>query len=287
MKAKLLLYLSITASIIATSCSEKIDLKLDDTYTRLVVEANITTEHKYQEVKLTLTSSYFSNAASPVVSGADVTITNGDTTMVLLENPSGSGIYQTLTQVKLPFEKNYTLKINNVTIDGVTKEYEASCFMRQTMNLDSITYEKFEPTPMQAGQFGVDPNATYYKINGWGQENPTPGDYYLWEYYINDTLKTDTISESIFTDDLLVNGNYIPGLTMFLVKANPGDTIKVATYSISKEFYDFITSLMLETYWNAGPMSGPPANIKGNISNGALGFFRATDVTFVSVAIKE
>src|SRR3989339_199456 len=286
MKSKLLIYIFIAASVIATSCSEKIDLKLDDTYTRLVVDANITTEHKYQTVKLSLTSNYFSNSASPVVSGADVTISNGDTTMVLIENPSGSGIYQTLTPVKLPYEKKYTLKIGNVTIDDVTKEYESSCFMRQTMTMDSITYEKFEPSHMQAGQYGVDPNATYYKINGWGQDSPIPGDYYLWEYYINDTLKTDTISECIFTDDLLVNGNYIPGLTMFLINANPGDTVKVGTYSINKEFYDFITSLMLETAWNAGPMSGPPSNIKGNINNGALGFFRATDVTFVSVGIK-
>jgi hypothetical protein len=45
--------------------------------------------------------------------------------------------------------------------------------------------------------------------------------------------------------------------------------------SITKEYYDYYYQVMSVTDWNGGPLSGPPANPVGNISNEALGFFLA------------
>ena len=67
---------------------------------------------------------------------------------------------------------------------------------------------------------------------------------------------------------------------MFMfVRALPKDTILVETRSLSRNYYNFLVTFMLETVWNQGGGAGPPANIKGNISNGALGYFSAHSVS--------
>jgi len=48
-------------------------------------------------------------------------------------------------------------------------------------------------------------------------------------------------------------------------------------FSISGDYYDYLVGLMLETVWKGSPWDGPPANAASNISNGALGYFRASD----------
>lgn len=283
------IYILILFSVILFSgCSEKIKIDLDDTYTRIVVEANITSENKIQSVKLTKTSSYFANEKAPVCSGANVTITDGDTLMILTEDPANSGIYKTAGNVRGIVGKTYLLKIENVLIDGETENYEASATLKKTIAMDSITVDEFSPSHMEIMMYGLHEGGRYYKINGWGQEDPAPGDYYLWDYAINGIVKTDTITKSIFVDDGLVNGNYIPGMTIFVAESNPGDTVTLVTQSISKEYFDFLTAFITEVRSGGGGgiFSGPPANIIGNISNGGLGFFRATDVALNYKIIK-
>ena len=264
-------------AFILSSCEEKIDLKLDDTYTRLVVDGEITTETKAHKIVLMTSSSYFSNQAPPAVSGAIVSISDGTIVIPLTETPAGSGIYLTNPNVKGDVGKTYRLLISNVDIngDGDLEVYEASCMLKKAFPLDSVKAKVFREWE----------SPKRFLIDGYGQEPATAGDFYLWKYYKNKKIETDSLFEWLFTDDLLVNGNYIPGLSMFLVDGVPGDTITVESRSITKEYYDFMTSVMLETYWNGGGFSGPPANIKGNISNGGQGFFLATDVGYTTTII--
>ncbi len=281
------IFILIVIISILSGCKQKINIKLDDTYTRIVVEGNFTSEYKIQTVTLSKTSSYFANEKAPVVSGAVVTISNEDTLMLLTENPPQSGIYCTANKVRGVVGKNYTLKIESVVLEGATKSFEATSPMKKTMNLDSITYEKFTPSRMEMQMYRLKEGGTYYKINGYGQENPTIDDFYLWDYYQNGKLMTDTMGKNIFTDDALVNGNYVAGMTMFVINAVPNDTVMVATQSITREFFTFINALIIEVQsgGGGGMFSGPPANIIGNVSNGGLGFFRATDVTFTKVVL--
>ena len=57
--------------------------------------------------------------------------------------------------------------------------------------------------------------------------------------------------------------------------ANTGDTVTLEMQSITEEYYEYYYQIMSVTEWNGGPLSGPPANPVGNISNDALGFFLA------------
>ena len=149
--------------------------------------------------------------------------------------------------------------------------------MQEHYKMDSLTYEIHKPnaTPLQ------------YIINGWGQEPPTPNQFYMWRYYINGKLESDTLKEYVFTDDGAVNGNYISGMSIFLIKAKVGDTITVETSIIPKQYYDFLMSLMLETVWSSPAFNGPPANVPSNVSNGGLGFFVARDPDYCKVVIKK
>ncbi len=262
--------------LVYAGCRKPIELDLDTTYTRLVVEGSITDQEQAHRVVLTLSSEYFTDQPPPPVTGAIVQISDGEQVFLLSE--VAPGIYETDPTVKGVHGKYYTLTITGVDInqDGEMEEYTATDLLKPVMTLDSIVVEPQMPLS----------NPPVYKISGWGQEPPTPDDCYQWLYYVNGVLQTDTLNKTIFIDDTFVNGSYLPGLTMFMnVEAEPGDTIKVATRSLTREYYTFLVTFMLETVWSQGGGAGPPANIKGNISNGALGYFSAHAVTFTSALV--
>jgi len=267
-----------------SSCEEKIDLELDESFTRIVVEGEITTDQKAHLVKLSTSSSYFYNEQAPTVSDAEVSIADDQGNVFLLtEIPNGSGMYYTDSLVAGVVGNTYTLLIEGVDIDGDGKEevYEASEQLMPQLPLDSLTFEYTE-TMIRGGQ-----EIKGYAVNIWGQENPTPGDYYQWRYYKNGKLETDTISEYAFVDDGLVNGNYIIGFTVFVAQAQPGDTILVESRSMTKEYYEFVVSFLVETVWSGGGFGGPPANIKTNVSNGGMGWFNASYVSRVEGIIPD
>ena len=106
-----ILYL-VTITILMVSCTEKIDVKLGDTYTRLVVEGSITNEMKSHKVVLTKTTSYFYDEPAPRVTGALISITDGNTIFPLTETSPGT--YETASDVKGEAGKFYTLNISNV-----------------------------------------------------------------------------------------------------------------------------------------------------------------------------
>jgi hypothetical protein len=264
----IILFLAILVA--ATSCREPIDLTLDTTYRRLVVEGSITNMEKAHRVALTYTSDYLTSDAPVPATGAMVEITDGQSVFLLTE--VAPGIYETAPTVAGVIGREYTLTIRGLDVDadGEPETYTGTDLLKPVMLLDSVAIEPQKPVT----------NPPVYKISGWGQEPSTPDDCYQWVYFVNGVLQTDTLDKTLFVDDTFVNGAYLPGLTMFMeVKAMPGDTILVETRSLTRRYYDFLVTLMLETSWNQGGGAGPPSNIKGNMSNGAIGYFAAHAVS--------
>lgn len=287
MKMKNLLYhpvVLLLCVVVFSSCEEKIELELDENYTRIVVEGEITTEQKAHLVKLTTSSSYFYNEKAPPVTAAQVSISDDQGNVFeMAEIPDESGMYYTDLLVAGVVGNTYTLIIDGVDVDqdGKDEGYEATEKLLPQLPLDSLTFEYTE-TVIRGGE-----EIKGYAVNIWGQENPTPGDYYQWRYFKNGVLETDTISEYAIVDDQLVNGNYIVEFTVFIAQAQPGDTILVESRSMTKEYYEFIVSFMLETVWGGGGFGGPPANIKTNVSNGGLGWFNASFVSRVQGVVPK
>lgn len=264
---KQIFYFFIVLVFFTTACKEKIDIKLKDTYVRLVVDGTITDEAKKHTVKISETSNYFSNEAQPKVTGAIVTISDGVNVVNLAE--TSAGIYQTDSTYKGEIGKTYTLNIRYKNED-----YTASSLLKSVAPIDSISF----------GQDFFNPNNK--TVNLWAQEPATLGEYYMWLYYINGNLMSDTIKQVVFASDEMVNGNYMNGYPIYsMEKISQGDTVTLEMLSVNKEYYDFLNALFSEVFGAGNPFSGPPSNVKGNVKNitnkdkVVMGYFITSAVT--------
>lgn len=278
-KLKYIFFIAI--AIISFSCTEKMDIKLDETYSRLVVEARFSTDTTVHIVRLTKSTSYFYNQAPPAVSGALVTISDGSNTILLTENITKPGIYETPSNTFGKIGNTYKLSIKNVDInnDGVMEDFEANSTIYPISQIDSIS-TKYN-TDFESWEIGC------YVLD------PPTEDFYLFNIYKNNILITDTLSEPAITDDILYNGNYTNGISIaYLIDNDPtekafiGDSIELETWRIDKNFFKFMMELKDAVRKQNPLFSGPPANIKGNISNGAIGYFAAYSISRARTTIK-
>lgn len=273
-------YLLVLAVLIFAACEEKLDYTVSsDLENKLVVAGGITTDTTAHEIKLTSTQDYFSTDNENMVTGAYVEITDGDHIFELTEIKDG--IYQTKPTVHGEIGKTYTLII--ITDDN--KTYTASETIQALPEIDSITLtENYNHADMQFDRFGYGYDILYY-----GPEPEGTGNFYLWTLYLNDELYTDTITETIFTDDEFVDGEYIFDFSVYWLRdediVKDTNKVELKMESISAEHYDFITGLMLETVWKGSPWDGPPANVPTNMEGGALGYFSATAVKRKSIEL--
>ena len=77
-------------------CTAPININLDSSATRLVIYGEVTTDTCVQQVSLSKSAEYFSNKPVEPVSGAHVTIQEGNNVYVLTESATTPGTYETL-----------------------------------------------------------------------------------------------------------------------------------------------------------------------------------------------
>ncbi|MBE0648623.1 MAG: DUF4249 domain-containing protein [Bacteroidales bacterium] len=270
-------------ALITFACTERVDLNLDETYTRMVVDGGISNDTGSYQITLTKTADYFYNEPAPRVAGATVNLTNGTDNYLLHETEPGiSGIYETDATFFGIIGETYTLDIDlNEPIDNLTTYY-SSCQMMNVARLDSIQVV----LETDWGPKGI------WQIRVFAQEPGDETNYYMFHYYRNDTLMTDSIWKVAVSDDKYINGSYINGLAAIYINNenpweafNPGDKVTLKMSGITKEYYDFITQVQLSGF-NIPFFTGPPANVQGNISNGGIGFFSAYSNTWGSTVVK-
>lgn len=265
--------------LFAVSCTERIDVNLDQQkYARLVVEAEFSSDTLPHQVKLSSTEDYFSNGIPTGVSGAQVSIYNDDEDYQLTETPANSGIYFTDPEVHGKIGKTYKLKIELEEAIGGALTYEASSEIYPIKQLDSIGLEFHEDW----GKEG------FWEVKCYVLDPPTE-DYYMFHVYRNGILINDTIDQVIVVDDLLYNGNYTNGIGVGYFdqskdyqKLLPGDKVTLRVARITKDYTDFLWQLQQEVSYQTPLFSGPPANVKGNINNGAFGAFGAYSTSYAS-----
>ncbi|MBC8488589.1 MAG: DUF4249 domain-containing protein [Bacteroidetes bacterium] len=270
------LLILLLSTMLMAGCTERIDIDLGTTYTRLAVEGHITTDTTTHWVRLSKSTDYYSNTPPPPVSNAVVTVNDGFETFTLNENDTLPGYYETLPDYYGIPGRTYSLEIElQEEIHGY-KSYSASCELKPVAPIDSIKVEYIEKW-----------EAWDVKIYAW---EPPSVDFYTFNIIKNGVLITDTIDEIGISDDRFFNSNYTNGATVYYLMeenpdevVNPGDTITLIMGGVTKEYYNFIVELMDETFEYRNPLfSGPPANVSTNISNGAVGFFTAYSNTYSS-----
>ena len=263
--------------MLAAGCTEKINVKLDTTYTRVVVDGNIQSDTGTYSVTVTKSADYFSNEPVPRVVNATVTLSDGTKTFTLHESQKGtSGIYQTDPGFAGQIGKTYSLHVAlDQAIAGKTS-VDASCALLPVTRVDSISAE-FDPTAGTEGR---------WTIKLWAREPGNEINYYLFNLYRNGVLLTDTITKKVISDDKFYNGSYMDGVPVMRINnahkwqtIYPGDIITLQMSGITKEYYNFISEVDRSGF-NIPFFTGPPANIVGNINNGGIGFFAAYSNSF-------
>jgi hypothetical protein len=273
----------ILLAILAAGCTEKIDVKLDNTYTRVVVDGNIEADTGAYSVALTKSADYFSNEPVPRVVNATVSINDGTNTIMLHESQKGiSGIYTTDPDFVGKTGKTYTLHVQLAEEIAGNSSVEATSYLPPVTHLDSIG-AVYQP---DWGPDGV------WTIRLWAQEPGNEVNYYLFNFFRNGVLMSDTITKKVVSDDKFYNGSYMTGVDVFYINnehpwetIRSGDTIMLQMSGITKEYFDFINEVQISGF-SIPFISGPPANVEGNVSNGGIGFFAAYSNSFATTIVK-
>lgn len=282
-------------SLIMSSCTEDIELDYKSSYPRLVVEGVITDQKTPHYVRLEVSSDFYINKPSPPVTGATITINDGETDYRLVETEDEAGVSKGFYFLPPEFEagvvgRTYTLQIEDVDIngDGKMESYSASSILNPVSPIDSIdmTYEESH-------------GEKRWPLQLYSQEPLATEDYYAFKVYKNQELISDKLSETIVASDQFIEGNYINGLEVqSLLEEDDegeksdeapevGDWVTLEMAGITMEYHDFIDAVQRETGMSIPLFSGPPANVPTNISNGAVGFFTAYSITRDSILVTQ
>ncbi len=259
------------------SCTERIEITTDPGYIRLVVDGAVTNEAKSHVVRLTTTSDFFSGKPAPAVSGAQVTISDGQVSYSLRE--TSPGIYCTVSVFSGIPGHRYDLHVKLASPIGGQTEFSAGSLMAFPVTPDSLEMV-FHPGDSGDGN---------WETRVFFQDPPTD-DYYRFMIYRNTELLTDTLTEWYVTDDRFFNGKYVKGWTVCYLHFRAedkvlavGDKLVVEMNMIGKEYANFISGAQSEVRGSYPLFTGPPANVAGNVDNGAFGFFAAYSLTRISV----
>lgn len=241
----------------------------------LVVDATITNERKQHEVRLTLSNAYFSPSVPPAVSGAAVSVNDGDSIFTYPESMTEPGMYVSESSFAGVPGKTYHLMITlDAPVNGM-KEYHSLSVMPEGVNIDSIYSEIYEYPKGLSEENDATPDTTVLVVFYFGREPETAGNYYFAKIYSNHRPLFYTIKDFPLSDDKYRNGQYVNLMTM-IKNVSANDTVLFELFSTAKEYNQFLDAASkIDMSGDINSPTGPPANAVGNVA-GALGFFLVT-----------
>ncbi|MDQ1266201.1 MAG: hypothetical protein QG635_1353 [Bacteroidota bacterium] len=262
-----------------TSCDEVIDVPLNNTAPRIVIEALIT-DREPAKVIISKTGDFYAPSVFPLVSGAVVTISDDNGNVVTL-NEIKSGFYYADSLYGFT-GRTYRLK---VLAEG--KEYTASTKMETPILIDSLSYEanSGEGGPLSGGAGKGKPG---FIVHCYFRDKSNTRDFCMLK--VN---RTDSTGANYYNDDFfLYNSKYNNSLAVdysrFGQRFEKGDLVHVELMCLEEAVYSYFSTLNdIIAKGRAGGLvsTGTPANPNSNISNGALGYFAAYSVQRDSIKI--
>ncbi len=258
-------------------CTERIDIELEQEFTRLSVEGYVTADkNTFQFVRLTKTAGYFSNEPPPPVSGATVSVDDGTNLFMFTEDQQNPGYYRPPQDFQGIPGKKYQLSVELAEEIAGTTHFEATETMPPLSDdIDSIRI-------IYRSDFD------FWAIKFYGYDPPGPN-FYMFNAIRNGVLITDSIQKVNVTDDKLVDNSYINGAYVMILdrtELNPGDQFTLITSSISEEYYNYILGLQAELHPKNPLFSGPPANVTTNLSSGGVGYFAAFPSAYTDYIVR-
>jgi hypothetical protein len=261
------------------ACEKDIELKLDPSENRLVVDASIENDRP-PIVFLSKSIDYFSKIKPDILSAsfvtnASVTISDGKQEVKLVEetitDTSGNRIiYYTTPRGSLFVGKLKTTY--NLKIQVASNVYTATTTIPEiTRRLDSMWWEKLP--------FSEDPKASRVMLTA--TDKSGLGDYIRYFTKVNAGPFLPGFT-SVFDDDIIdgktytipldkgfdKNAQFVDSLAYY----KRGDTVTLKLCQIDKNTYEFWRTYEFSFQSVGNPFSSPIV-IKSNISNNGLGYF--------------
>ncbi len=289
---KKLLYTISIIIVLFSSCNDsyqEIEWEVNDQASRLIVVGEITNEYKYHTILLKQSDSYFSNQALPKVSGATISVTDGENSYDFVEDLNSKGTYKSEIEFAGIKGNTYTLTIELETAINDETLYSATCKLNGGFDIESAMSFIYD-NPLEGAGSG---DSTVLLTYIYGVEPKEIGNYYAINLYKNSILLNDTIDEQevFYDDESGVNGENVMAF-FFFETFQQTDTVTIEIRSVDKGYYEFIDGVQqVAQGYDPFGFSGPPANPIGNIEGGdAFGYFLASYVSKYStmpVYVKE
>jgi hypothetical protein len=238
-----------------SSCEDVIEYDLKNTVDKVVVEGLVTDQPGPYQVRLSRTNGYLNQSEPPVITSAQVYISD-NTGLVDTLVDQGNGTYLTTPKLQGTPGRTYTLRF----LTG-GQEYTASSLLKPVAPLDSLSFEFHEET-----QFADSGYFTFLYF----QDPPGKGQFYKFDIWINGKKKNDITAIS---DEIYDGANAKAEINYNLQLK---DTLRLDMYSLDKTGYDFWNGMQILFYQGGSPFDSPPANAPSNVSNGAIGSFGAS-----------
>ncbi len=251
--------LSIVFLSLFSACTQKVDLELGDTQTRVVIEGVLVTEVDSSYVRLSKTQDYFNPVAPVYISDGTVEISSAQGTVMF--NYVDEGIYKAPAGYIPDTSMVYTMK---VVVEG--KEYTATATLYPMFELDPVLQFDYRPA---SGFIDEGYAVTYYSIDRREDEIFT-----RFNFGQNDTLFDQQI---LFTNTDVRKFESVPFELPFY-RAQSGDSVMLEFRSLDVPIATYFNALSNLSSGAPGPFQTPPANPPTNIAGGAVGYFLCTDI---------
>lgn len=250
-------YLSLLAAIgfAFSSCEKVVDIDINDSDPKIVIEANVFNGDDDCLVRISKTGSYFSNEPLQMVSKAKITLSDAITEYSYTEIEEG--VYK-LNKIGRLIPTLYKIKVN---IDG--EIYEAKSQMPAAIPINYLVSEY---------QSGGTIEKTGYQISFGFHDPEDDTNYYRVKYLLNGKLQSAPGDYYLIKDELF-NGNSVQ-MELFGERFEEQDTVTIELMSIDKTSYYYF-SVLADLVREESIGSAAPANPPGNFDNGALGYFSA------------
>lgn len=250
----------------AVSCTEKIDIKLDNASPQLVIEAIITNEPLSLVIISKSTNPNLPANSIETVSNALVVISDNSGNVDTLKEIA-KGFYQGFNSMGVP-GRTYFLEVK--TEDQV---FKATSTMPLPVEIDSVKIEE------STGNF-MNPDNRRLRGVGYFKDPAGVKNYYKLESIKNGIYQ---FSNTVLSDRLWDGKQrtfFVPSDS--LVK---GDTLTARLLSIDKSVYEYFVVLRdLNSFFNK---PAAPANPPTNISPPTLGYFSAHAVSKKTIIVEQ
>ncbi len=260
------IFFTILISFFLFSCEDVIDVKLNNTEPRIVIEAKMYDQFQPATVIITKTTDFFDTLTINRVSNADITISDNQGNITTIPETDSAGVYQ--AQYFGEIGKTYTL-----TVKSEGKTYTANAAMMPPLMIDSLTARyRSNPLPYQE---------TGYEISCWLKDSANFNQYAKLDIYKNQNQSYEVyLFEDTYTD-----GNNFE-YKFYNETFQSGDTAAVIVSSCDQQVYEYLYTLA-EITNDAFHDTGTPYNPTSNISNGALGYFGVFSLSGSFLIIEE